>query len=199
MVNRTVMIGVAAVLVAAGCTACSSSSSSTTAAAGAAGSSPSAASTADSGGAASTGAATASGSIDPCSLATTAEIQTIFGGTVADGAHDTAVAQVNPTCAWQVTGSKLGGSGTVDIFFPVSLQDATKFGYAKDGTPGAIDVPGVGDSAFYSATTDALTFAHGDTVVVVQSVFTTGNGNTLNAATTQQQLTDLATKVSSSL
>ncbi|UFS61009.1 DUF3558 family protein [Subtercola endophyticus] len=197
---RATITGAAALLLVAGCTACSSSSSTTSAGSGAgAGSSASAsASAADSGGPSAAPAA-ASGSTDPCTLATTTEIQAIFGGTVATGAPDTDPSQVNPTCVWPVTGSNLGGSGQVDIFLPTAMQDATKFGYAKDGTPGAIDLPGIGDSAFYSAQTDAVTFASGDTVVTVQSVFIRGDGNTLDPATTQQQVTALATKVAAGL
>ncbi|GGF38496.1 hypothetical protein [Subtercola lobariae] len=198
--NRTLLVALAAGLVIAGCSACSSgSSNSGSAAVAGSASSASASSSADAGGGSTPAAAAASGTPDPCTLATAPEIQAIFGGTVAAGSPDTDASQVNPTCTWQVTASKLGGSGEVDIFVPVSLQDATKFGYAKDGTPGAIDVPGIGDTAFYSATTDALSFATGDTVITVQSVFTKGNGNTLDAAATQQKLTALATQVAGAL
>lgn len=198
--NRAALVTISALLLVAGCTACSSGSSTTSAAAPAA--APSATATASAAAAAasgSTAAAAGSGSSDPCSLATVAQIQALFGGTVSAGAASTDATQVNPNCVWQVTASNFGGSGEVDIYLPAAMQDATKFGYAKDGSPGAIDVAGVGDAAFYSPKTAALTFASGDTVVTVQSVFIGGDGNTADAATTQSDLTALATEVAAAL
>ncbi|MDQ2837560.1 MAG: hypothetical protein M3Y42_15610 [Actinomycetota bacterium] len=118
-------------------------------------------------------AANPSAAGSPCGYATVAQLTTIFGGTVSPGALDTAPDVVDPTCKWTVTGANLGtGSGDIVIAVPAQLQDPTKFGYAKAGLPTAVDVPGVGDSAFYLPQTTSVNLLKGSKSLLVQAVFT---------------------------
>jgi hypothetical protein len=106
--------------------------------------------------------------VDPCSLLTAAQVQAAFGGTSSAGIMPpTATRQ---ECDWTVTGSKLGTNGTLAFYYPAT-QTSAAFEAAKAGVPGATKVPELGDDAFYTAPTAALTVLVGEHQFVVQGDF----------------------------
>ena len=131
---------------------------------------------------------------DPCSLTNADEVKALFGGSVAAGNASSSAALVLPTCRFAVTGSNLGGDGTVVVALLTTLSDKTKFGYAKAGLPGATDVPGVGDSAFYNPQVTALEFFKGGKAVMVQGIFGIG-GTKPDPGKIKAEIVDLAGKV----
>jgi hypothetical protein len=118
-----------------------------------------------------TGTATgATGALpDPCTLADSVEVRTIFGGVSSPGERPTGATRQE--CDWTITGSNLGFDGRVILYYP-SVQSSAAFNAAKAGTPGVQPVlPGTGDDAFYVPTTGALTVLVGEHQFVLQGLF----------------------------
>ena len=115
------------------------------------------------------GATGGSGALaDPCTLADPAEIQVSFGGVVSPGAKPAGA--VRAECDWTVTGSNMFGDGKLVAYYP-SVQSSAAFHAAKAGLPGAQDLPGLGNPAFYQPDTGALTMLVGEHQFVMQADF----------------------------
>lgn len=78
----------------------------------------------------------------PCDLADAAMVQSVFGGTVADGSEGSA-----RNCSFSIEG---GPVSSVDIFWfgSASGWDGTRDGYVGN-RGGVTDVSGIGDEAFH--------------------------------------------------
>jgi len=102
----------------------------------------------------------------PCAAIDTQAVEAAYGGSAAQGTTD-------PTlpgrCTWTVTGSK-NGDGRVSLFF-AQVQSRTAFDAAENGLPGIAKVPGVGDAAYFSPMTDALSVVVGDHWFTTQGTF----------------------------
>jgi hypothetical protein len=83
------------------------------------------------------------GDASPCDLATAGDVQTVFGGSVADGVPGTA-----RNCEFTIQN---GASDTVNVFL-YSTHASTEWQGIRDGYDanrgGTTDVPGVGDQAY---------------------------------------------------
>jgi hypothetical protein len=87
---------------------------------------------------------------DPCAIMTSTDVQAEFGGTASAGAlAPKAEGSQGPECDFQIAGSTLGQKATVYDVIDTTRTPADVKEDAQSG--GTVAVPGIGDSAYYSA------------------------------------------------
>ena len=133
----------------------------------------------------------------PCALSNVTDVLAAFGGKVAAGQTGSDPSTATQ-CTFAVTGSNLGGDGEAVVYF-ATVQSRSSFDAAKAGLPGAVDVPGVGDAAFYLPATAALQIAKGDTIFSVQAVFGVGAATKPDPSKIQADVVALGKSVAAGL
>ena len=116
----------------------------------------------------------------PCTSVAPTDVARIFGGTAA---VDATLKPTTTGCTWNVTGSLLGMDGQVAV---ATLPTMTRAQFELANTTKAEPLDSLGDAAFYSPRTQALTVLEGETVLVVQARFVGAN-----AAEVKSRVTDL--------
>lgn len=129
---------------------------------------------------------------NPCKLATVAQVKAAFGGTVSAGKLDNSTGV--PACHFTVKHSNLGVSGEA-IVFVTPGQSAATFKIAKKEVPGAVNVPGIGNGAFYSANTGSIEMLKGSTVANAQGVFLDSDAHPITTAKIKSDVIKLAKAV----
>jgi hypothetical protein len=137
-------------------------------------------------------ALTAAAPASPCTLATTAQVKAAFGGTVAAGKVDNSIGV--PSCHFAVKHSNLGASGEAIVFITPG-QSAATFKLAKKEVPGAVNVAGIGNGAFYAANTGSIEMLKGNTVANAQGVFLDANAHPITTAKMKADVIALAKAV----
>jgi hypothetical protein len=132
----------------------------------------------------------------PCKLATTAQVKSAFGGTVAAGKVDNSIGI--PSCHFAVKHSNLGVSGEAIVFITPG-QTAATFKLAKKEVPGAVTVSGIGNGAFYVANTGSIELLKGNTVANAQGVFLDSNAHPITTAKMKADVISLARAVAKHL
>jgi hypothetical protein len=130
-----------------------------------------------------------------CALVPPSAVTGAFGGSVtAVGPSDFFR---NPACSYEMSGSNLGVTGTVQIVDLV-IYDAGKYETAKRSglAGGDVVVSGVGDDAFYDPKTTSAVLRKGNTVYFVGAAFKGPVGVVLDAAKIQADTIALARTVS---
>jgi hypothetical protein len=126
----------------------------------------------------------------PCDLADAALVESVFGGTVAEGTEGVA-----RNCSFEIEG---GPVSSIDVFWfgPASGWDGTRDGYV-DNRGGVTDLSGIGDAAFHpnDAGPDEIVVHAGGEVFAI-TVF---NGFTELPAGTSDQVSDLAKAIADNL
>ena len=133
---------------------------------------------------------------NPCKLVTTAQVHAAFGGTVAAGKVDNSLGV--PSCHFAVKHSNLGVSGEAIVFITPG-QSAATFKIAKKEVPGAINVPGIGNGAFYVANTGSIELLKGNTVANVQGLFLDKDAHPITSAKMKADVIVLAKTVAKNL
>ena len=136
------------------------------------------------------------GSPSPCSLATVAQVKAAFGGAVSAGKVNTSTGV--PACHFKVKHSNLGASGEA-IVFVTPGQSAATFRLAKKEVPGAVNVPGIGNGAFYSANTGSIELLKGQTVANAQGVFLDADAHPITTAKMKADVVVLAKAVAKNI
>lgn len=112
--------------------------------------------------------------IDPCTLLEVEEIEAEFGdaGPVLDGEEEI------DQCTWLVgEDQSQPGTGTVHVFVQyvdpsLPMDDAADiFAEQQSTTPGAVEVDGLGDAAYFTPNAASVDFLIGDRILFVQAVF----------------------------
>jgi hypothetical protein len=138
------------------------------------------------------GSAHAGSPASPCSLATVAQVKAAFGGTVSTGKLDMSTGV--PACRFKVKHANVGASGEA-ILFLTPGQSAATFKIAKKEVPGAVSVSGIGNGAFYVASTGSIELLKGNTVANVQGVFLDDDAHPITTAKMKADVTALAKTV----
>lgn len=126
----------------------------------------------------------------PCDLADGALVQSVFGGTVAEGTEGVA-----RNCSFEIEG---GPVESIDVFWfgPASGWDGTREGFVNN-RGGVTDISGIGDEAFYpndAGPDEIVAHAGGETFAI--TVF---NGFTELPAGTSDMVSDLAKAIADNL
>lgn len=132
----------------------------------------------------------------PCKLATVADVQAAFGGTVAAGKVDNSSGVA--TCHFAVKHSNLGASGDAIVFLTPG-QTAATFKVARKYVPGAVTVNGVATAAFYDPHTTAIEMLKGNTVANAQGVFFDANAHPIRSTKIKADVIVLAKAVAKHL
>jgi hypothetical protein len=109
----------------------------------------------------------------PCSLASKSDVETAFGGTVAEGKADANAMQNQ--CSFDITGTSKYGAVSTIVGMQVLVRvetaaESTNFSVVQTALKGEA-VSGVGDQAYYTKTGGAIiAFKKGGAAITVQTV-----------------------------
>jgi hypothetical protein len=134
----------------------------------------------------------------PCRITSSADVAVAFGGKVGTSTAGTSGIG-NPICRFTLTKSNAGVPGTVSV--TVNAKSTAKtFAQIKKSQPGAASVSGVGDSAFYVASTGTLQFIKGSQAAVLQATLRAAPGGPSPSANqVKADVTSLARSVAASM
>lgn len=95
--------------------------------------------------------------------------------------------------------SNLGGASGEAVAFITPGQSAATFKVAKKEVPGAVSVAGIGNGAFYSASTGSIEMLKGNTVATAQGIFLDANAHPIASAKMKADVVTLAKAVAKHL
>lgn len=133
----------------------------------------------------------------PCRITSPTDVAAAFGGKVGPSTAGTSGIG-NPICRFTLTKSNAGVPGTVSVTVDTK-SSAKTFAQVKKSQPGAVSVGGVGDSAFYVASTGTLQFIKGSQAAVLQAVLRAPGGPAPSAARVKADVISLARTVAASM
>jgi len=139
--------------------------------------------------------ATATPAFNVCTFVPSSAVAASFGGTVTSTASGTFLAD-SPLCNYGVRASNLGLDGTVQVI-DLTIWNSTMYAdwVANRKSPKAVQVPGVGEDAWYTPEQTSVLLHRGNTVYFVGALFRPPAGTALDAGKVKADTEALAKSV----